>query len=55
MNCTERIEIDGDMPLDKSFDGGFTLCHCTGYEVRDEDGEWWFEYEDSEGNLHYGR
>lgn len=50
------------MPFDKRFDlvdGGEGLCHATGYEVNwsnpEDYTEWWNEYEDSEGNLYYGR
>lgn len=45
-----------EMPFDKRFetDNGSELCHCTGYEALIE-GEWYNEYEDSNGNLHYGR
>lgn len=44
------------MPFDKVFevDGNEELCRSTGYEVFLH-GEWWNEYEDSEGDLHYGR
>ena len=45
------------LPFDKRFpveDGRTELCPSTGYEVF-IDGEWWNEYEDSYGNLHYGR
>lgn len=53
-----RRKLD-EMPFDRSFDGGFSLCHATGYEVclgnPDNPADWWNEYEDSEGNLHYGR
>ncbi len=41
-----------EMPFDHEFNN--ELCHATGYEVL-LDGEWWNEYEDSEGKLHYGR
>ena len=48
-----------EMPFDKAFlmdNGNEELCHATGYEVCDEgDSEWWLEYQDSEGNLYYGR
>ncbi len=47
------------MPFDRSFDGGFTLCHATGYEVcfgnPNNHADWWNEYEDLDGNLEYGR
>lgn len=45
-----------EMPFDKAFDvnGSAELCHATGLEVFLE-GEWWNEYIDSEGDLHYGR
>ena len=44
------------MPFDKALDtkNGVELCHATGYEEC-IDGEWWDEYEDSEGEKHYGR
>ena len=45
------------MPFDMSFvmpDGNEELCHATGTEVL-IDGEWWNEYVDQDGNLHYGR
>lgn len=48
--CSVR-KLDA-MPLDKRF--GNELCHATGYEVL-INGEWWNEYEDSDGNPHYGR
>lgn len=45
------------MPFDHEFNG--ELCHATGYEVCKGDpknpADWWNEYEDREGNLHYGR
>lgn len=50
----ERRELD-EIPFDKRFDN--ELCHATGYEVRlawDTD-NWWNEYVDRDGNLHYGR
>lgn len=48
-------ELD-EMPFDKVFpvNGNEELCHSTGREVF-QNGEWWNEYEDSEGELHYGR
>ena len=30
------------------------MCHATGREVM-IDSEWWYEYMDSKGNLHYAR
>lgn len=52
----ERLD---DMPMDKAFyndDGNRELCHATGYEVFiTADGQWWNEYEDSAGNIYYGR
>lgn len=50
-----RKELE-EMPYDKGFyvvgeDGErYELCHATGFEV---DG--WNEYEDSNGEMHYGR
>ena len=56
-----RRELD-TMPFDKAFtteNGNEELCHATGYEVclgnPDDASDWWEEFEDSEGNLHYGR
>ena len=46
-----------EMPCDKRFqleDGSDELCHATGYEVL-VDGEWWNEYEGSDGNIYLGR
>ena len=44
------------MPYDKTFqtDNGEELCHATGYEVL-RNGEWWYEYIDSNNERHYGR
>ena len=56
----EEYEMEGrsrrlkKMPFDKSFDGGFSLCHATGYEVF-IGGQWWNEYIDAAGELQYGR
>lgn len=53
----ERRELDwGTEVYDKRFptENGSELCHSTGYEVF-RNGEWWNEYEDSAGDLHYGR
>lgn len=45
------------MPYDKEFSG--ELCHATGDEVcfgnPENPADWWNEYEDAEGNVHYGR
>ena len=41
-----------NLPMDKEFSG--ELCHATGYEWFDGK-EWWNEYIDADGNLHYGR
>lgn len=51
----ERKELDV-IPFDKMFyvNGNQQLCHSTGYEVM-IDGEWWNEYEDMDGEMHYGR
>lgn len=51
------------MELDHCFytANGQELCHCTGREVcfdgddPTKPGNWWVEYEDSNGDLHYGR
>ena len=44
------------MPYDHVFwtSQGEELCHATGYEVC-RNGEWWNEYQDSDGEYHYGR
>lgn len=53
MECRELEH----MPFDKVFvvDGNEELCHATGIEIQDESGEWWNEYQDSNGEYHYGR
>jgi hypothetical protein len=52
------------MPFDKRFwleGGNSELCHATGREVCFDDADpedpsnWWVEYEDDYGDLHYGR
>lgn len=45
-----------EMPPDHAFQtaNGEELCHATGYAVM-LDGEWWNEYVDQDGELHYGR
>lgn len=48
---TAREQLDY-MPYDKMFNGEF--CHATGDIVRDENGEWWNEYESPDGEMHYG-
>lgn len=48
----ERIQLD-EMPYDHWFNG--ELCHATGDAVLDENGDWWNEYENSDGELFYGR
>lgn len=52
----ERLRMLDEMPSDKMFftDNGQELCHATGYEAL-IGGEWWNEYEDTDGELHYGR
>ena len=60
MKEIKRRELE-EMPFDKVFEteNGNEFCHATGYEVLIQCGtcepDWWNEYEDSEGNLHYGR
>lgn len=51
-----------EMTFDKAFvtgNGNEELCSATGFEVcmgnTDDPADWWNEYEDSEGNLYYGR
>lgn len=41
------------MPYDHTFNG--KSCHATGVEVLDKNGDWWYEYEDADGVLYYGR
>lgn len=61
-NSPMRRELE-KMPFDKMFelDNHYhqELCHATGYEVclgdPDNSVDWWNEYEDSNGDLHYGR
>ena len=54
MKALKRKEVE-KMPFDKIFEVGMNqeFCHSTGYRVYDGE-RWWNEYEDSEGNLHYG-
>ena len=58
-----RRELDY-MPFDKRFEtgnGNTELCHATGYEVcfeghdSNDSSNWWNEFIDNDGNLHYGR
>lgn len=51
---------DEEMPFDKRFEisnGNEELCHATGRVLLDspDPSDRWYEYEDSEGELHYGR
>lgn len=51
---------DEEMPFDKAFEvsnGNEELCHATGRVLLDspDPSDRWYEYEDSEGELHYGR
>lgn len=57
-----RVKELEKMPFDKAFEtesGNEELCHATGYKVcfgnLNDTADWWNEYEDSDGNLHYGR
>lgn len=52
-NYTRREE--NTIRFDHAFyvDGNEELCHHTGYEVF-IDGIWWGEFEDRNGDLHYG-
>ena len=61
----QRRELE-TMPFAKVFEtenGNEELCNATGYKVNfeetdyDEHGSsnWWNEYVDNDGNLHYGR
>lgn len=43
-----RIQLE-EMPFDRNG------MHATGYEVQFEDGSWWVEYIDEDGECHYGR
>ena len=52
----EKRYLD-EIPFDMGFwidELHYELCHATGYEVKLY-GEWWNEYIDRDGNLHYGR
>lgn len=51
----KRYELE-TMPFDKVFEtgNGTEMCHATGYAIYDGSA-YWNEYEDSEGNLYYGR
>ena len=51
MKIIERIELE-EMPYDHEFDGH--LCHATGDRVLFEDGNWWNEYINEEGEYEYG-
>ena len=45
------------MTYDHTFyteEGKQELCHHTGKEVLMDDGIWWYEFIDSNGDLHYG-
>lgn len=55
MKIERRYEL-AEMPYDKVFEteNGREVCCATGYEVL-IDGQYWNEYIDSEGELHYGR
>ena len=52
----ERNELHF-IPCDHWFDtdNGRELCHATGHVAIFEDGEAWYEYVDSTGELYYGR
>ena len=56
-----RRELE-TMPFAKAFEtenGNEELCNATGFEEcfgnPNEPADWWNEYEDSDGNLYYGR
>lgn len=55
-----RRELE-TMPVAKVFgtESGEKICNATGWEVCEgnssDPADWWNEYEDSEGNLYYGR
>ena len=57
----ELIRELKEMPFDKVFEteNGREFCHATGLEIcfgnPNKPSDWWNEYEDSEGNFHYGR
>ena len=50
---------DEEMPFDKAFpvNDNEELCHATGNVLLDspDPSDRWYEYKDSEGELHYGR
>jgi len=56
-----RRYMGGYMPMDKTFvvddEGTEILCHATGYEVRpDGDDTWWNEFKDpNTGELYLGQ
>lgn len=50
---------DEEMPFDMRFEtsNGTELCHATGRVLLDspDPSDRWYEFKDSEGELHYGR
>lgn len=56
MEIRKQLE---EMPFDRTFvideSGREESCHATGYEVSFDGVDFWNEYEDSNGGLHYGR
>lgn len=51
---------DEEMPFDKRFEtsnGNTELCHATGNVLLDspDPSDRWYEFIDSDGELHYGR
>ena len=54
------VPMEDEMPFDMRFptsNGNEELCHATGRVLLDspDPSDRWYEYEDSEGELHYGR
>ena len=61
MDIKQRKELDR-MPFAKTFpvNGNEELCNPTGFEVlfegyEDDAQNWWNEYQDRNGEYHYGR
>ena len=58
--CLIELENGSNGIFDQTFStesGNEENCHATGYELRNSDdcSDWWLEFEDSHGKLHYGR
>ena len=58
--CLIELKNGSNGIFDQTFStesGNEENCHATGYELRNSDdcSDWWLEFEDSHGKLHYGR